>query len=65
MSFSEDSLYTFVKPVVYIDIQSDIKYTEDILRILTLEQWVYTYFSTLTGVIDYTPLLDNYHHQYL
>lgn len=62
MSFSEDSLYTFVKPV---DIQSDIKYTEDILRILTLKQWVYTYFSTLTGVIDYTPLLDNYHHQYL
>lgn len=45
MSFSEDSLYTFVKPVVYIDIQSDIKYTEDILRILTLEQWVYTYFQ--------------------
>lgn len=38
MSFSEDSLYTFVKPVVYIDIQSDVKYTEDILRILTLKQ---------------------------
>lgn len=65
MSFSEDPLYTLVKPVVYIDIQIDIKYIEDILRILTLKQWVYKYFSTLTIVTDYTSLIDNYHHQYL
>lgn len=37
MSFSEDPLYTLVKPVVYIDIQINIKYVGDILRILTLK----------------------------